>query len=85
MVEKSVDVGLENGLDANVIAVLVQRACKHSATVHLQIDTKKVNAKSIMGMMNMCVSKGSPITIICDGEDEEAAIADIEAYITTGK
>lgn len=85
MLEKKVNVGLENGLDANVIAVLVQRACKYNCGVYLQVDTKKVNAKSIMGMMNMCVSKGSEIKIICDGTDEEKATADIEEYIVNGK
>lgn len=85
MLEKKVNVGLENGLDANVIAILVQKACKYTCSVHLQVDTKKVNAKSIMGMMNMCVSKGSEISIICDGSDEKNAVEDMEAYITTGK
>lgn len=85
MLEKKVNVGLENGLDANVIAVLVQKACKYNSGVYLQVDTKKVNAKSIMGMMNMCVSNGTEIKVICDGADEEAAITDIEEYIVNGK
>lgn len=85
MKEKTVTIGLADGLDAGVIAVLVQRACKFSSSVYLQADGKKVNAKSIMGMMNMGVSKGKDITIVADGEDEDNAIAELEEYLTTGK
>lgn len=85
MIQENVCVGLENGLDVGVIANLVQRACKYTCTVYLQSNGRKVNAKSIMGMMNMGVPKGGEITIICDGEDEEKAKNDIETFIKTGK
>ncbi|MBE5894463.1 MAG: HPr family phosphocarrier protein [Lachnospiraceae bacterium] len=85
MKEKTVTIGLTDGLDAGVIAVLVQRACKFSSSVYLQAEGKKVNAKSIMGMMNMGVNKGKEITIVADGEDEDTAISELEEYLTTGK
>ena len=85
MKEKTVTIGLTDGLDAGVIAVLVQRACKFSSSVYLQAEGKKVNAKSIMGMMNMGVNKGKEITIVVDGEDEDTAISELEEYLTTGK
>lgn len=85
MVKKTVTIGMANGLDASEIAVLVQKSCKYSASVHLQIGTKKVNAKSIMGMLNICEAKGTEVTIICDGSDEEKALNDIAAYIESGK
>ncbi|HAL02765.1 MAG TPA: HPr family phosphocarrier protein [Lachnospiraceae bacterium] len=85
MLKKTVTIGMANGLDANEIAVLVQKSCKYSASVHLQIGTKKVNAKSIMGMLNICEAKGTEITLICDGSDEEKALNDIAAYIESGK
>lgn len=85
MKEKTVTIEIAEGLDAGKIAVLVQRACKHSSSVYLQAEGKKVNAKSIMGMMNMGVNSGTDITIIADGEDEDAAITEMEAYLKTGK
>ena len=81
MIQKSVTVGLADGLDASVIASMVQLACKHTCTVHLKTEGKTVNAKSIMGMMNMAVAKGGVMTIICDGEDEETALKNIESFV----
>lgn len=85
MIQEKIVVGLENGLDVGVIANIVQRACKYSCSVYFQSQGRKVNAKSIMGMMNMGVAKGGEVTVICDGADEEAAKNDIETYIKTGK
>jgi phosphotransferase system HPr (HPr) family protein len=78
MMEKTVIVKNEAGLDPGRIAVMVQTACKFESSVHLKKDDRKVNAKSIMGMMNMAVPKGGEVTIIAEGPDEEAAIAEME-------
>ena len=78
MMEKTVTVKNEAGLDPGRIAVMVQTACKFESSVHLKNEERKVNAKSIMGMMNMAVPKGREVTIIAEGPDEAEAIAEME-------
>lgn len=81
MLEKKVTVQKKDGLDAGMIAVLVQHACKYESKIYLKSDDKKVNAKSIMGMMNIGVRKGGEVTIYTEGSDEDAAMKEIEDYL----
>ena len=53
MIQKSIQIKLETGLEARPVAMLVQVASQFESTVYLGSDNKKVNAKSIMGMMSM--------------------------------
>ncbi len=81
MVEKSMVVGLESGLEARPIAVLVQVASKYESSVYIVSGDKKVNAKSIMGMMGLGLANGENVTIVTEGSDEAEAAADIEKYL----
>jgi catabolite repression HPr-like protein len=74
MVEKKVVVNLHTGLHARPAALFVQEANKFSSEIFVVKDTKKVNAKSIMGIMSLAVSKGTEITITADGADAEEAV-----------
>ncbi len=80
MIKKAVTINCE-GLEARPIAMLVQKASQFSSKVHIEVGTKKVNAKSIMGMMSLSVCGGDEILIVTEGEDEEAAANEIEAYL----
>lgn len=81
MLEKKITVQKKDGLDAGMIAVLVQHACKYESKIYLESDDKKVNAKSIMGMMNIGVRKDGEVTIYTEGSDEEDAMREIEDYL----
>ncbi|SFB22221.1 MULTISPECIES: HPr family phosphocarrier protein [unclassified Bacillus (in: firmicutes)] len=81
MVEKQVEVKLKTGLQARPAALFVQEANKFTAEIFLEKDGKKVNAKSIMGLMSLAVSSGSLINIIADGQDEEEAVIALAEYI----
>ncbi len=81
MLEKKITVQKKDGLDAGVIAVLVQHACKFESKIYLESDDKKVNAKSIMGMMNIGVRKDGEVTVYTEGSDEEDAMKEIENYL----
>lgn len=81
MVKKAVTVCREDGLEARPIAMLVQKASQFSSVVHIEVGTKKVNAKSIMGMMSLSVCSGDEVTVIAEGSDEQAAVDAIEAYL----
>ena len=53
MIKKSVTINLESGLEARPIALLVQKASQHESSVYIETGDKRVNAKSIMGMMSL--------------------------------
>ncbi|MCI9462723.1 MAG: HPr family phosphocarrier protein [Lachnospiraceae bacterium] len=82
MIEKSVQIKLEGGLEARPVAVLVQVASQYDSSVYIQSDNKKVNAKSIMGMMGLGLAMGQTVTVVADGNDEEAAVAGIEGFLS---
>lgn len=81
MIQKSVQIKLESGLEARPIAMLVQVASKYDSSVYIESANKKVNAKSIMGMMGLGLDRDDTVTIIADGKDEEAAVAGIENFL----
>jgi phosphocarrier protein len=63
------------GLHARASAKLTQTAAKFPCGVHLSRNGKRVNAKSIMGVMMLAAGKGATVEIETDGEGEEAAMA----------
>ncbi|MFD1416899.1 HPr family phosphocarrier protein [Oceanobacillus jeddahense] len=79
MVEKTVKIELDSGLQARPAAYFVQEANRFDSHIFLEKDDKKVNAKSIMGLMSLALTKGEEIKLIIEGEDEEEAMA----YLTT--
>ena len=81
MVEKKVTVQLETGLHARPAALFVQEANKFASDIFVVKGNKKVNAKSIMGLMSLAVSSGSEVTLIADGSDEQDALDALTAYV----
>jgi len=81
MIEKQIVIGLANGLEERPIAVLVQMASKYESDVYLISGNKKVNAKSIMGMMGMGMRSGESVTILTEGIDEVEAADEIVNYL----
>lgn len=81
MKQRAVKIKLEQGLEARPVAMLVQVASKHSSSVYLETEGKKVNAKSIMGMMSLGLDSGEMVTVIADGPDEDEAVTDMADYL----
>lgn len=79
---KEIVVQLAGGLEARPIAVLVQVASQFESSIYLEADEKRVNAKSIMGMMTLALKAGEKLIVEANGRDEEAAIEGIEKYIS---
>ena len=79
---KEMVVQLAGGLEARPIAVLVQVASQYESSIYLEADGKRVNAKSIMGMMTMTLKAGKKLAVEANGVDEAAAIEGIEKYIS---
>lgn len=82
MIQKSIKIQLSNGLEARPVAMLVQVASQYDSTVYLEAEGKKVNAKSIMGMMTLGLAAGEAVVVEADGTDEKEAIAGIEKYLS---
>lgn len=81
MVENQVEVKLKTGLQARQAALFVQEANRYRADIYLQKDDKKVNAKSIMGIMSLAIAKGAVVHLMADGDDAEKALTALSAII----
>lgn len=82
MTLKNVQIQLENGLEARPVALLVQEASKYDSTIYIQSEDKRVNAKSIMGMMSLGLDNGDQLTVSADGPDEQTAVENIERFLS---
>ena len=82
MTKRTVTIELASGLEARPIAMLVQLASSYESTIYVQSDNKKINAKSIMGMMTLDLPVGEQVVVTADGVDEEKAVNDIEKYLS---
>lgn len=82
MIQKSVQIKLEGGLEARPVAMLVQVASQYESSVYLECADKKVNAKSIMGMMSLGLDSGESVTVVADGSDEADAVAALENFLS---
>ncbi len=69
------------GLHARAAAKLVKLAGSYQSAIDIEKDGKRVNAKSIMGVMMLAASCGSTVTLYVDGEDEADAMAALEQLI----
>ena len=81
MIKKPITIQIADGLEARPVAVLVQVASQYESKIYVEIDDKKVNAKSIMGMMTLGLNAGESIEISADGKDEDAAVQSIAGYL----
>ena len=85
MKTSKIKVNLENGQEARPIALLVQEAGKFESRIYLEIGTKKVNAKSIMGMMSLGMTNGDEVEVSAEGEDEETALNGVVGFLLGDK
>lgn len=84
MVKKSVKITNPTGLHAKAAALFVQTAGKFTSKIWVVKDEKMVDAKSIMGLMSLTVSKGMEIFIEAEGEDEHLAVKRLVELIEAG-
>ena len=72
MIKKSIKISCPGGLEPRPIAELVQIASKFESKIYLETETKRVNAKSIMGMMSLNLANGDLLTVSAEGGGSEA-------------
>jgi phosphocarrier protein len=89
MQQREVEIVNKLGLHARASAKLTQLAAKYQCDVFMSRNTRKVNAKSIMGVMMLAAGKGAKVTLETNGPDEEEAMAAlvrlIEDYFGEGQ
>jgi phosphocarrier protein HPr len=81
MITQEIEIINKLGLHARASTKLTQTASKFNSEVWISRNGRRVNAKSIMGVMMLAAAKGSMITLEATGEDEVAAINTITALI----
>lgn len=84
MIKRPVTIQANMDMEARPIAHLVQEASQYSSKVYIELDEKKINAKSIMGMMSLKLTKGTNLVVVADGDDESNAIEGVEAFLAVG-
>ncbi len=82
MISESVTVHISSGLETRPIAMLVQVASRFQSSIQLECDSRRVNAKSIMGMMALGLDNGENVTIHVEGPDESDAMKSLCEYLT---
>lgn len=81
MAEKVVTVNIKPGLQARQAALFVQEANCFTSDIFLKKEERQVNAKSIMGVMSLAIAKGTKVSLIVNGSDEEQAIASLAEFV----
>ncbi|MBS4195398.1 HPr family phosphocarrier protein [Lederbergia citri] len=81
MAVKEVEVKLNTGLQARSAAQFVQEASRFLSDVFIEKDGRKVNAKSIMGLMSLAIGPGATIKLLAEGNDEEEALDTLSAFV----
>jgi phosphocarrier protein HPr len=81
MLQREVEIINKLGLHARASAKLTQLAGRYKSTIWLTRNGKRVNAKSIMGVMMLAAAKGATLSIEADGPDEEKAMLALTGLI----
>ncbi|HSQ87280.1 HPr family phosphocarrier protein [Romboutsia sp.] len=82
--EKIVSIRNASGLHARPAGMFVKKAAEFKSTVEVKAKGKTVNAKSIMGIMSLGLAQGDELTVVANGEDQEAAVAALVELVEGG-
>ena len=81
MVSKEVVINNQVGLHARPATFFIQKANEFKSSIWVEKDERRVNAKSLLGVLALGIVKGTAITIIADGADQDEAIDTLSALI----
>lgn len=84
MVSREVTIKNSVGLHARPATFFIQKANRFKSTIWVEKDERRVNAKSLLGVLSLGVVKDMSITIIADGPDESDALDGIEELVNSG-
>ena len=83
MVSQEAFINNQLGLHARPATFFIQKANEFKCSIWVEKDERRVNAKSLLGVLSLGIVKGTSITIIADGPDENEAVAALTALITS--
>ena len=81
MYSKEIVVRCESGLHNKQATYFVQKANEFECSVSLGCGSRKMNAKSLLGIMSLGIVTGATVTLVAEGKDEEAAVAALEELL----
>ena len=83
---KTRDVVITNasGLHARPATFFIQKANSYKCTILVEKDDRKVNAKSLLGVLSLGIAQGMTIKLIADGQDEEVALSGLVSLVNSG-
>ncbi len=84
MTQRDVTITNNIGLHARPATFFIQKANTFRSSVWIEKDDRRVNAKSLLGVLSMGIAKGMTVTLIADGQDESKAINDLVELVQTG-
>ncbi len=85
MVRKPVTIETKMDMESRPVAHLVQEASQYDSRIYIEMNNKRINAKSIMGMMSLDLSQGTKLVVVAEGDDEKKAADGVGAFLSTGK
>jgi phosphocarrier protein len=83
MVKKEAVVNIEVGLHARPATFFIQKSNEFKSSIWVEKDERKVNAKSLLGVLSLGIVQGTEITLIADGTDETEAVEALAAVVAT--
>lgn len=84
MISRDVTITNSSGLHARPATFFIQKANAYKSSIWIEKEDRKVNAKSLLGVLSLGIAKDMTVTLIADGQDEDTAIAGLVALIDSG-
>ena len=82
MLKKSLTVHWKETAEMMPVALFIQTAGRYDSSIYVDCGDRRVNAKSIMGMMTLGLDSGAEVTVVTNGEDEAEALSILEKYLS---
>ena len=82
MVTQEVTINNEVGLHARPATFFIQKANEFKSSIWVEKEERRVNAKSLLGVLSLGITKGTTITLLADGSDEKEAIAALSELVS---
>ena len=82
MVTQEVTINNEVGLHARPATFFIQKANEFKGGIWVEKDERRVNAKSLLGVLSLGITKGTTITLLADGSDEKEAVAALSELVS---
>ncbi|MCD8144634.1 MAG: HPr family phosphocarrier protein [Oscillospiraceae bacterium] len=83
MVKKDAVVNIEVGLHARPATFFIQKSNEFKSSIWVEKEERRVNAKSLLGVLSLGIVQGTTVTLIADGSDEKEAVEALAALIAT--